>query len=30
LFSGEIRYLRIFVRRDGHWRAVAMQQTLLQ
>jgi hypothetical protein len=29
-FSGKIRYLRIFVRRDGRWQAVAMQQTPLQ
>jgi Domain of unknown function (DUF4440) len=29
-FSGKIRYLRIFVRRDGRWQAVAMQQTALQ
>jgi hypothetical protein len=29
-FSGRIRYLRIFVRRDGRWQAVAMQQTALQ
>lgn len=28
-FSGKIRYLRIFVRRDGRWQAVAMQQTPL-
>jgi ketosteroid isomerase-like protein len=26
-FSGKIRYMRIFVRRDGRWQAVAMQQT---
>jgi len=26
-FTGKIRYTRVFVRRDGHWRAVAMQQT---
>lgn len=26
-FSGKIRYTRIFVRRDGRWQAVAMQQT---
>jgi len=26
-FSGRIRYMRIFVRRDGRWQAVAMQQT---
>lgn len=29
-FSGRIRYMRIFVRRDGRWQAVAMQQTALQ
>ncbi len=29
-FAGKIRYLRIFVRRDGRWQAVAMQQTPLQ
>ena len=29
-FSGKIRYLRIFVRRDGRWQAVAMQQTAFQ
>jgi len=29
-FAGKIRYLRIFVRRDGRWQAVAMQQTALQ
>jgi hypothetical protein len=29
-FIGKIRYLRIFIRRDGRWQAVAMQQTLLQ
>ncbi len=28
-FSGKIRYTRIFVRRDGRWQAVAMQQTAL-
>jgi uncharacterized protein DUF4440 len=26
-FSGRIRYMRVFVRRDGRWQAVAMQQT---
>jgi len=26
-FSGKIRYTRVFVRRDGRWQAVAMQQT---
>ena len=26
-FAGKIRYTRIFVRRDGRWQAVAMQQT---
>lgn len=29
-FSGKIRYMRIFVRRDGRWQAVAMQQTPFQ
>ncbi|HEV8613693.1 MAG TPA: nuclear transport factor 2 family protein [Gemmatimonadales bacterium] len=29
-FSGRIRYMRVFVRRDGRWQAVAMQQTPLQ
>lgn len=29
-FAGRIRYLRIFVRRDGRWQAVAMQQTMTQ
>jgi len=29
-FSGKIRYSRIFVRRDGRWQAVAMQQTPMQ
>jgi len=29
-FSGEIRYTRVFVRRDRRWRAVAMQQTSVQ
>jgi ketosteroid isomerase-like protein len=29
-FSGKIRYTRIFVRRDGRWRAVAMQHTSMQ
>jgi hypothetical protein len=29
-FTGKIRYTRVFVRRDGHWRAVAMQQTSMQ
>ncbi len=29
-FTGKIRYLRIFVRRDGRWQAVAMQQTPMQ
>ncbi len=29
-FSGKIRYMRIFIRRDGRWQAVAMQQTALQ
>lgn len=26
-FSGRIRYTRVFVRRDGRWQAVTMQQT---
>lgn len=29
-FTGKIRYSRIFVRRDGRWQAVAMQQTSMQ
>jgi hypothetical protein len=29
-FTGKIRYLRVFLRRDGRWQAVAMQQTPLQ
>src|SRR5262245_34536189 len=29
-FSGKIRYTRVFVRRAGHWQAVAMQQTSMQ
>ena len=29
-FSGKIRYTRVFVRRDGRWQAVAMQQTASQ
>ncbi len=29
-FSGKIRYTRIFVRRDGRWQAVLMQQTMMQ
>ena len=29
-FSGRIWYTRVFVRRDGRWQAVAMQQTPLQ
>ena len=28
-FSGRIWYTRVFVRRDGRWQAVAMQQTSL-
>lgn len=28
-FGGKIRYTRIFVRRDGRWQAVAMQQTAM-
>ena len=26
-FSGKVRYTRVFVRRDGRWQAVLMQQT---
>jgi hypothetical protein len=29
-FTGRIRYIRVFVRRDGRWQAVAMQQTPMQ
>jgi ketosteroid isomerase-like protein len=29
-FDGKIRYMRIFIRRDGRWQAIAMQQTPLQ
>jgi len=29
-FAGKIRYTRIFVRRDGRWQAVTMQQTAMQ
>jgi hypothetical protein len=29
-FSGKIRYMRIFVRRDNRWQAVAMQHTSMQ
>jgi len=29
-FSGKIRYTRVFVRRDGRWQAVLMQQTMMQ
>jgi hypothetical protein len=29
-FTGKIRYMRIFVRRDGRWQAVAMEQTSFQ
>ena len=28
-FAGKIRYTRVFLRRDGRWQAVAMQQTAL-
>ena len=28
-FSGKIRYTRVFVRRDGRWQAVLMQQTMM-
>ena len=26
-FSGQIRYTRVFVRRDGRWQAITMQHT---
>ncbi len=29
-FTGKIRYTRVFVRRDGRWQAVTMQQTAMQ
>ena len=29
-FSGKIRYTRVFVRREGRWQAVLMQQTPMQ
>ncbi|HKA59197.1 MAG TPA: nuclear transport factor 2 family protein [Gemmatimonadales bacterium] len=29
-FSGKIRYTRVFVKRDGRWLAVLMQQTVMQ
>ena len=29
-FAGKVRYTRVFVRRDGRWQAVAMQQTSMQ
>jgi hypothetical protein len=29
-FTGKVRYLRLFIRRDGRWQAVAMEQTPLQ
>ena len=29
-FSGKVRYTRVFVRRDGRWLAVLMQQTPMQ
>jgi ketosteroid isomerase-like protein len=29
-FAGKIRYTRIFVRKDGRWQAVLMQQTPMQ
>ena len=29
-FTGRIRYSRVFVRRDGRWQAVLMQQTPMQ
>ena len=28
-FAGKIRYTRVFVRRDGRWQAVTMQQTAM-
>jgi ketosteroid isomerase-like protein len=29
-FAGKIRYTRVFVRREGRWQAVSMQQTPMQ
>jgi len=29
-FRGKLRYTRVFVRRDGRWQAVTMQQTPMQ
>lgn len=29
-FSGKIRYTRVFIRKDGRWQAVLMQQTIMQ
>jgi len=29
-FRGKIRYTRVFVRREGRWQAVTMQQTAMQ
>lgn len=29
-FAGKIRYTRVFVRKDGRWQAVLMQQTPMQ
>jgi len=29
-FAGKIRYTRVFVRREGRWQAVLMQQTPIQ
>lgn len=29
-FAGKLRYTRVFVRREGHWQAVAMQHTMIQ
>ena len=29
-FAGKVRYTRVFVRRDGRWQAIAMQQTSMQ
>ncbi len=29
-FRGKVRYTRVFVRRDGRWQAITMQQTPMQ
>jgi ketosteroid isomerase-like protein len=29
-FTGRIRYTRVFIRRDGRWQAITMQQTMTQ